>query len=209
MIGASEADPPPPPGPEPPKVEQLVENLETAAAAAKEAREAQIRPETPQEPSAPTTAPEAPESHSGEIPARSEANRCACGDTGSIKGERCPFCEMPPCRFCGSVDEPRAWCGSELGMADDIADPRAECVDEKACAVRDAIASAPDGEYTPAPSDDPTSAPEACPLCHSSRATLVFVPPTHLEDSGQWRCQNGSACKSRQQLAQARESLGE
>lgn len=146
--------------------------------------------------------------------AESEASEpCpVCGDTAILDGEPCWGCSdrLPACRFCGRDDTLR----HRLDV------DSARCVDQDACWAREqakdpamaelAAHQQPPTVDTPvdvesrevpttpaAVDDDPESEPEACPICHSKRSVLVFVPHGHGQDGGIWRCQNAGACRER------------
>ncbi len=167
-------------------------------------------PGTPEEPTARVGVPQAPDATASEsAPNPGNPADCpVCAGTGLLEGETCWGCEgglsLPPCNFCGSTTHFRHDLGGDV----------LRCIDQDACWEREQ--SVEKGEklgeppvdvastdVTQPPADapvgegDPDVEPLDCPLCHSSKSKLVFVPNGHGQEGGIWRCQNASACRER------------
>lgn len=169
----------------------------------------------PPSPAAAAAPQDTPQARQG-VPAEAAGadGRCVvCADSGVAAGAPCWGCTpAEPCSLCGAPNEPRKL-NESTGTV--------HCIDADACWEREkandpaaaeaerradeivAAAKQPEPvdvasrEITPADPTDPDHAPDACPLCGSKRSQLVYVPPTHLEETGTWRCQNASACRER------------
>lgn len=193
--GEGSADPPPPETK--PDVTDLLENLEQSVQAARDAKTAASATTTqPEAVEAPTPPQGAPSAEPGPCP--------VCRDTGEAADAPCWACTpAEPCVLCLSADYPRH----------DLGEGLIRCRDQQACWEREqkdpAVAAALAAANTPTePVQDVESRevtdqdgdppkPDACPICGSSRSEMVFVPGTHLDDHGMWRCAAASACKQR------------
>lgn len=159
-------------------------------------------------PAAPVAPPTPPEAHTAsQSAADGVPEPCpACHGTGIVgQGEACPFCTpTAACNYCRSDSHPR----HELDV------DMVRCIDQDACWEREqaldpamaAIAANAEpldvaSRELPAQrstaADDPAVEPSECPLCHSARSVLTFVPHGHGQEGGLWRCQNASACRER------------